>query len=397
MFKKIIHWCSDQIKTAKPFCLDHIGVCMSIILLGWLLYFVSEKIGIFDPIKAAFEDFYMTDIYYEITHSEEPPHDADIVIVDMTNLSTRDEIAQVITDIKSCKPKVLCVDLIFEHPSFDTIDDVSLITSLETDECKQVLSCKLRDYDKESSSFRNCLYSFFYGFDNKNILWGYSNYSQIRMGGYTRHTTLSQKTNDSIVFSLPYTAACLYQEKKLQRQEIEERQILYGDIDFNVINSCDILKESDKIKDKLVVLGSLHEEADMHFTPLGKMAGVKVIAYSIRTYLKGGEVKELGTIGNLLIGILVWWFAACIGYLIEKRHPIVYGILAKIFNFTLVAILIWISFEIYARYSYHINLLIPLTGLAMAEDIREMYIGIVRWLHEKMKWKILNKSLYIKR
>lgn len=394
--KKIINWCINQIKLAYPLHLDHVGVCLSIVLFGWVLYFLSEKIGLFDPIKAAFDDFFTTDVYYDIIHSERPAHDDDIVIVDMTKLSSRDEIARVITDIKSCKPKLLCIDLIFERPSFDALTDTSLLYSLKLEGCRQVLPCKLRDYNDTTSVFRNCLYSFFHKMDFKNINWGYSNYRQIRMGGRTRETSLYQRLNDSIVYSLPYTVACLYQDMSLKMHNINERQIRYDDIDFDTIGCNDVLRKAEKIKGRLVILGTLHEEADMHFTPIGKMAGVKVLAYSIRTFIKGGEIKESGKIINWIIAILVWWLAACVGYWIEKRHPIVFAIIAKIFNFTLGAFLIWISFEVYAKYNYNIKLLVPLLGLAMVEDIRQMYAGIMKWLQDTTHWRIFNKSLYKK-
>lgn len=396
ILKIIPNWLIAQTKMAKPLHPDHLGVCLMVLFLGSVLFFISERIGIFDPIKAAFDDFYTTDVYYEVMHSEKPDKDEDIVIVDMTDLTTRDEIAQVITDIKNCKPKVLCIDLIFERPSFDSTDDVALLQALKLEDCHQVMSCKLRDYEKESSSFRNCLYSFFHDVDNKNTKWGYSNYRHIRMGGITRETSLFQKTNDSIVYSLPYTAACEYQGVTLKRQDLNERLIVYDDIDFDTIASSEVLQNSQKIRGKLVLLGTLHEEADIHFTPLGKMAGVKVVAYSIRTYIKGGEIKYVGKANSIIIAMIAWWIAAIIGYLIERRHPIVFGIIAKIFNFVLAAFLIWICFEVYTRWNYYIDLFYPLLGLAMVEDIREMYIGFLRWVEGKTGWSFFKKSLYKK-
>ena len=394
MQMKIIHWWFNKIRKAKPLHFDHVGVCLAIIVVGWLLYFISSKIGIFDPINAAFEDFYLTDVYYKIMHSDKPDLDEDIVIVDMTELTTRDEIAKVITDIKYCKPKVLCVDLIFERPSSDEMDDVLLLSSLDAKGGEQLLSCKLCDYNDTTNVFQNCLYSFFYDAGNKSVKWGYSNYHQVRMGGYTRETSVRQMLNDSIVYSLSYTAACLYQGKGLKEPQLNERQIIYDDVDFDTIKSCDVLQSSEKIRGKLVILGTLHEEADMHFTPLGKMAGATIVAYSIRTYIKGGEILKFGIPFSLLIGVVVWWIAAIVGYCIEKRQPIVFGIIAKMFNFVLAAFLVWISFELYAKFNAYIDLWIPLSGLALVEDIREMYSAFIKWLQNKTHWKIFDKFLY---
>lgn len=392
--KKTICWLIDQVKIAKPLHFDHIGVCLTVALLGWIIFLISEKIGIFDPIKIALDDFYTTDVYYEMMHSDNPDIDQDILIIDMTELSTRNEIAKVITDIRKCEPKLLCIDLIFEHPSYDPISDDSLITSLLQDGCRILLPCKLRNYDNESEAFQDCLHSFFYTSDNSNISCGYCNYRQIRMGGCTRETSVCQNLKDSVVYSFPFMASCLYKGKEIQSQPVNESHIMYDDIDFQTICHKNVLKEAENIKGKLVILGTLHEEADTHFTPLGKMPGAKVVAYSIHTYLKGEAIKDFGITNSFIIAMITWWLAACIGYWIEKRHNIIYAILAKIVNFTLGVFIIWISFEVYARYQYNIDLLYPLLGLAMVEDIREMYTGIIRWLQAKTHLSIFSKSLY---
>lgn len=393
--QQITKWFRKQREISKPLHFDHLGVCLAVLLFGWAFILISEKIGIFDPIKAAFDDFYMTDVYYEMLHSASPDEDEDIVVVDMTSLTTRDEIAKVITEIKSCSPKVLCIDLIFERQSFDFTDDIALINSLQTGDCLQVLPCKLRAYDKDDGAFKDCLYSFVSKFDKSNMLrWGYSNYYQIRMGGCSRETSIYQQLGDSVAYSLPYVVACLYQGRKSQKEDVNERLIMYEDVDFCTINCDSVRQNADKLKGKIVILGTITEEADMHFTPLGKMPGVKVVAYSIRTYLRGNEIKWLGKFYCLLIALLVWLFAAWVDYWIEQRHPIMFAILAKICNFFIGASLIWLSFELYCRYNYYINLLYTLLGLAIVEDVREMYSGVIKWLQKKTGWIIFKKSLY---
>ena len=396
--RQITKWIKKQLVTSKALYFDHVGVCLAVLLFGWLFVLLSEKIGLFDPIKAAFDDFFLTDVYYEMLHSASPDEDEDIVIIDMTSLTTRDDISKVITEIKTCAPKVLCIDLLFERQSFDLTDDIALINSLQMGDCQQVLPCKLRAYDKDDGVFKDCLYSFVYKYDEHNILkWGYSNYHQVRLGGCSRETSIYQQLGDSVVYSLPYIVACLFQDRKFQKEDVNERLIMYEDVDFRTIKSDCVRQNADKLKGKIIILGTIAEEADMHFTPLGKMPGVKVVAYSIRTYLKGGEIKWLGNSYSLLIAVLLWIIAAWLDYRIEQRHPIMFAVLAKICNFFIGAGLVWLSFELYCRYNCNINLLYPLLGLAIVEDVREMYSGVIKWLQEKTGWIVLKKSLYAKK
>ena len=97
--RQITKWIKKQLVTSKALYFDHVGVCLAVLLFGWLFVLLSEKIGLFDPIKAAFDDFFLTDVYYEMLHSASPDEDEDIVIIDMTSLTTRDDISKVITEI----------------------------------------------------------------------------------------------------------------------------------------------------------------------------------------------------------------------------------------------------------------------------------------------------------
>lgn len=373
---------------------DHFAVCLMILILGKMLLYISEKVSIFDPMKAAFDDFYITDVFFEIQQNTNSKYDDDIVIIDMTSLRTRDEIAQVITDIKNCNPKILGIDLIFERPNFNELDDVALISALEAGGCQQVLSCKLRDYSASEDSFKDCLYSFFYGIGNLN--WGYTNYFQTRMGGVTRETSQVQSLNDSTVFSFPYILACKYTGKPLIKETVNERKIIYDNVKFQIIEYNEISQNADKLKNKLVLLGTAKEEADMHFTPLGKMSGVEVIAYSILSYTRHGDIESLNQIIILLIALGLCFFAAWMGYVFEMLYPIFFPFLAKIFNFFLMAVITGVAFLTFTFGDLFIELFYPLMGLALTEDVRELYTGIIKWLNKKKRWnEYTKKSLYI--
>ncbi len=45
---------------------DHVCVTLIVLFLGWFLAFASINLTVFDPVKKAFADFSMTDVYYEI-------------------------------------------------------------------------------------------------------------------------------------------------------------------------------------------------------------------------------------------------------------------------------------------------------------------------------------------
>ena len=384
IIKRITNW--------SVFRWDHLAVCTMLGLFGWLLILITSKISIFDPVGAAFSDFSMTDVFFEIQNTGQPIHDNNIVIVDMTDLKTRDDIAQTITDIKSCHPKVLGIDLIFERPSFDQFDDVALVSAIESGDCPQICSCKLRNYDQKTKSFQDCLYSFFHKVNNYE--WGYTNYLQRRMGGVTRETSQTQFHNDSLVFSFPYLLACYYTGKKPTKEIVNERAIIYANVEFDTVKCTEVIRHKDLLKDKLVLLGTLNEEADMHFSPIGKIPGVKVIAYSILSYIKHGDITRMSRGSSLLLSLVLCFIAAWMGYKIEKWNSVFFPILAKIFNFSLCIVLIGVALYVFVTYDYYIDLFYPLLGLALVEDVRELYVGIIKWAVRKKDIGLFKNSVY---
>ena len=371
---------------------DHLAVCAMIGLFGWLLILITSKVSIFDPVKAAFNDFSMTDVFFEIQNNGYSVQDDDIVIVDMTDLRTRDEIAQTITDIKSCQPKVLGVDLIFERPSSNKMDDVALVSAIDSGNCQQIWSCKLREYDPERKAFKDCLYSFFH--DINNYVWGYTNYQQKRMGGVTRKTSQRQNLNDSIAYSLPYLLACYYVGKLPQEELVNERDIIYSNVEFYTLKSSEVLQHKDMLRDKLVLLGTMNEEADMHFSPLGKMPGVKVIAYSILSYMKHGEITRMSRWTSLIITFFLCYIAAWMGYKIQQWNSVFNSILTKFFIFGLCTVVIGLALYVFITNDYYVDLLYPLLGLALEESARGLYAKIIKWFVGKKKIGFLKSSIY---
>ena len=381
--KKVFNW--------SFFRWDHLAVCAMLWLFGWLLLEITTRISLFDPFNAAINDFYMTDVFFEIQNKGSAVHNNDIVIVDMTDLRTRDDIAQTITDIKSCHPKVLGVDIIFERRSFDDMDDAALISAIENGDCPQIFSCKLRDYNNQDSVFKDCLYSFF---QKVNKEWGYTNYKQERLGGVTRKTSQRQNLNDSVVYSFPYLLACKYAGRQPIEEIINERTIMYMNVVFDSLKSTEVMQHKEMLKDKLVLLGAKNEEADMHFSPIGKKSGMEVIAYSILSYLNHDETTKMSEGTSLLLTFILCFIAAWMGYKIERWNSVFFPILAKIFNFGLVVVLIGIALYLFVDYNYYVDLPYPLLGLAFTEDIRELYAGIIKWAVGKKKIAFLKSSIY---
>jgi CHASE2 domain-containing sensor protein len=361
--------------------------------LAYVLVFASLNLSIFNPLKQALEDFKMSDVYFELMRSnKEKELNKDIVLVDVTKLTSRDSIAQVIVDINSCAPKVLLIDLIFERPSFDQTDDISLVNAIEAGKDREILSSKLTDYKPDKKAFTDLTMSFFH--EIADFKWAYSNVDQTRPGGCIRHYSLSQKLNDEPFYSMAYTAACAYMGIEPVEKDVAQRLIVYDDTDFLAIPYDKILENKNLLKDKLVILGTLEEEADMHISPVGKLPGMKILAYSALTFMNHRDVSSMGFTASLIMAFCVCLFCAWAGHKIRKKYLNVTSYVLKFFYFFVTAFLVWMAFLIFVHLDYDVNLIYSLLGLALVEEGRLQYSALVKTLCKRTKWKFIRKSIY---
>lgn len=371
---------------------DNIGICLIVFLLVYVLVLASLNLSIFNPLKQALEDFKMTDLYFELMRSsKEKEFNKDVVLVDVTKLGNRDAIARAISDVNSCEPKVLLIDLIFERPSQDPMDDMLLISTIEAGKEREILSAKLTNFNPISKSFSNLTKSFFH--DSIDVKWAYSNVDQKRPGGSIRQYSLSQMLNDSVSFSMAYAAVCAYNDIQPEIKDVSQRLIVYEDTILR-IPSDKILENRSLLKDKLVILGALEEEADMHISPIGKLSGMEILAYSATSFINHKEIRSMSKPTSFLLAFLVCLFCAWFGYKIRKKFKIFASYFLKFFYFLFTAFLVWIAFISFVHFDYDVDLLYPLLGLALVEEGRIQYSSLVKALCIHTKWKFIKKSIY---
>ena len=237
-FRKLAGWVN----------VDHLIVTLLVLFLGWLLAFASINLTVFNPVKKAFADFSMTDIFYEIQNSSGVKEfNNDIVLVDMTELYDRRKIAQSIRDIASCQPKVFVIDFIFESPSYDEEENECLINAVS--EIKNgVVSCKLINYDSKNDAFRGARRSFFEGMEDAGFSWGFSNVISGEGYGCIRKYSQNEHLMGTTVYSLPYLAVCRYTGVQPTEQTPKQRNIEYSHTDFFTISHRDVMKYRNVIK-----------------------------------------------------------------------------------------------------------------------------------------------------
>ena len=372
---------------------DHVGVCLMTALLAAIIGLVSVNLSMFNPVEQAFENFHMTDVYYEMNRSDDIELNNDIVMVDMVELRDRGEIGQVIQQIAACKPRVLSVDLIFYKEGDDVLANAMLMSAIDEAQVPIVFSSKLVDYDEENNNFGTLITSFFAPMGNYQFAYG--NVLQDHEGGVIREYTLAQKYKDKTMYSLAYQTACMYTGEKPHEQDINERLIVYGDTDFPVIGFKDVKKYANLLKDKIVLLGTYSNEEDAHFTPMGKMPGMKLQAFSMLSYIQNRNIKDMPVWFSILLAFIVCYFSSWVNYWVPRLWPKVDSYIISCYYFLMAALLVWVAFLSFMYLQCNINLLYPLAGIALIETARSLYEDSARIMYNKCHWKIFKHSLYL--
>lgn len=226
----------------------------------------------------------------------------------------------------------------------------------------------------------------------------YSNVFQEYAGAVVRDYTYGQvTTTGDTVFSLPYLTASAYNRTKpvLDASRGNVGSIIFGPYDFHVVSPSDIDFSSRIIKDKIVMLGALGEESDMHFTPIGNMSGLRLQAYATQSIADHNDIKVMPVLLVLLLSLVVCFMSEVVGYHVIKWSPDLFGLWLKLYYFALIALLVWGAFLCYVKCNYNIPLMLPLCSLALVETSRFIYIWTVRTLRKRTRWSLPQKSIYL--
>ena len=144
------------------FFVRHISVTLlSICIMGFFAV-IAMMASTLDPLKRAVENFSFTDIYYNILmESTEPDTSRVITIVDMTKITNRSDMAQLLQDIETHNPKVVGLDVCFDNEGEDFEGNDRLIQVAE--EHKNIIfSQKMLDWKNDSIGWTTSIHSFFH-------------------------------------------------------------------------------------------------------------------------------------------------------------------------------------------------------------------------------------------
>lgn len=383
---------------------DHVIITLFGFALLAIFCVLVVNIDFLNPVSRALENFSITDMFFEIEHTDEPEECNIITIVDMTELYDRGDIAELIHEVDKCNPICIGVDLIFEGEKDDRIGNELLEQTLLNLRSPTVFANKLTDYCSANNSFQGIVRS--YCADKCGITEAYTNVTDDMMGNNIRELSTHRLYKDQKQTSFPVKIAEIVDSKTISDNG-KDLLINYRNVDFKVIPYDQIEENRNLLEGSIVIIGTMHEEQDMHNTPLGKMAGSKIQAYSLLTLLEHRQIHHIPDIICWIIAFLLCYLlevAVDIFYQIFKTHP--YSVFQTfIREANIVSIVFLFVFEVLSCWVFYIlfikgNLLmsggIILASLVLTCEARDIYMALIKGFYSKYNNKsFFSKSLMI--
>lgn len=361
----------------------HFIITMLAFVLVITFALIAFSLPFMSPVAEAIKEFDMTDVYYQILQDTDDGEEvSDVVtIVDMSELYSRRELAKVLQDIEVQHPKVVGVDVVFEGLKEDSIGD-EMIAEVVLSNDNIVLSYKLLDYVNDSIGHKTTVHSFFVDEDGA-VKEGFVNMSRNLYGGIKRKLSLSGRAEGKIVPSFITMVSNLYAGKEVDKVEESDLNINFIPRHYRVVNTDSIALHPEYIKNKLVLFGAMKDEYDMHYTPLGKMAGVELLAYSIETLLGQAEVKKpsgwvtavISFLLVLLTQVLLWSFRAQAKKLKNRalRFLMSTTLISGYLMFFWIAVWMWVAFMVFYLYDIALDMGWALSAMAFLVLAQNIY------------------------
>lgn len=368
-------------------------VCVTLLAFSLMLFFgfIALNVKFFDSISKAVSEVSTDDIYYSILRNSEPEVSNNIVMVDITQVYNRAEMAQLIEDVETFGAKTVGIDCCFEFEDAGTPTANDSLIAVADKYKNIVFSLKLAEMDFEEIYHKET-HSFMY-FYVDTMTEGFTNVKRTLYGGLKRVTPMAGMSDTGPKRSFAAQVAGLYANKDFAAEHPEELHINFTPTVFPSFQPKDVRKYKDAFKDKIVLFAALSQEEDFHWTPIGKIAGTELLAYSIQTVLDKKETRK----ASLWFLILISFGIALVAQILQQmyldkmatyKNPFVRYIIGSayvlnIITYLFIAIIIWISFIVFQKFNYSIDFVYGIGATAFLTTSRYMYVAIKDYYFHK--------------
>lgn len=365
----------------------HLFVTLLTGLIVMLLTVITFKTPALSPVAKSLKNISITDLFFSLENKYIKADTCQsIVIVDMTELHSRADIGNLLTEINDAQPKAIGVDLIFEGEKDDLEGNVILEQAVEEVSPKAVFTNKLTNYDEKHKRFGALVASYFR--DVIPISEGYANVTDNMENSTIRDLTITQMSTLGKQSSF---AAQVAKKVGIKADGKKNLVINYSPVVFRVIPFDKVYANRSLLKSKIVLVGTMTEEQDMHLTPLGKMPGVEIQAYSLLTLLEHKDIVYVSTVASIAIGFILCYIYELLFSLVaifvktrgEKTRIFLTEsrIMLNLLSFIYIPGISLLSYFLFAKWNIYVDMVIVLVMVAFVGFSRRLYYATVKIIY----------------
>ena len=347
-------------------------------VIVWCYAQIALNLSFLNPISEAIKSFSITDKYYQMMSEKESRM---VVLVDLTHLMDRGLIAQALEELEACQPAVIGMDCVFEGVKDDTVAD-NAIRDVARKYDNIVFSYKLLDEQADGRGYSRSIHSFFT--DEIKVREGVTNMQRDNLyNGIKRKLKAGWLLNGTKETSLVSEVVNFFAGTEVMKATDKDIKINFNPTHFTTIDPSEILQNREQIEGRIVLFGTLTDETDMHYTPLGKMAGVQLLAYATQTVLENEQIIELPFWLQIIVAILLVMLTnklqvIYLGWTQRSKSPLIKHVVGSsyilgVVTFLWIALIMWVAFLCFSLYNVSIETGWPIAAIAFLATSRSFY------------------------
>lgn len=344
------------------------------LLFSHVALYDLTSVSFFSPMEKA-SDFRFSDFYTLVANDRAVRQlDPDIVMVAVDGCK-RADIARALTDIDFCDPAAIGLDIAFSAPSDPETDP--LIEALAS--CRNLVMPI--EAHEEADGVYSAVHASWYdsvvqpsaGFGAVNIQGDMAEWGTVR----EFKSFFPSAESDSIV-SLPAVLASMLDAGSLQSlasRGNDDEAISYCSRDFETLLPEEILDNQDIIEGKIVLVGKIHDGADLHQTPVGNFTpGLLIQAHTAATILSGDFTRRLSETETYIIAAILCFFTAWLN--IRMKDSPVGPLTVRIIQLLLLYLMILAGTQAYIRWNIDLNFAFSILTTTISVAACDIFDGV---------------------
>lgn len=365
---------------------------VTLLTYGVSLFLINSLSDIISIDSDSSKSIELSDVYNKIS-ARQPVHrlNPDICIIS-TDQCTRNQIAPLIDAISFGDPKVIGLDIIFEHEAENDLELIEAINGCD----KIVLPVRLVA-DNVSGEIIESIGSCFDTVIN-NASFGAVNFPTESSGIIRKIKPFFILGSDTVPsFSIALAKIADYQKYQHLKSRNNEFEIInYPQSEYPEYEASEIIdKEGNPrpgidslLKDKIVLISDTHSPYDTHPTPTGAdMAGIEIHARALDTVLSEKYIRQTSTAVDIIISLLSCLLFSLVVVITKysDKWNNVESLLLRILQLGIIYIFLVIGCKFFITSNTYINFSTAIIMMADAMLIADIWFGIKELAIKKVK------------